>query len=325
MLEFTGKNGQWYESRREGERVAVRWDRRREEVKNLIVNADDLGWTEGVNRGIVEAHRRGLVTSSSLLANGRAFESAVAAGQSNPQLGIGVHLNLSDGPPTAPAEEVHGLLNEGGHLEEGPESLLLRIASRSLAVEEVEREWDAQIQKVRSAGIEPTHLDGHKHVQMLPGLFEIALRLAKKHGIRAIRVAHEESTLRSVLSSAGQRRTGVVLKQGVQARGLKLLAPDAREMAEHAGIATADYFCGIAQTGALTREGVEKLLESLPDGTTELMCHPGYADEELRRTGTRLQESRETELQILTDAKVRKLVATRGIRLISYKLMGDVA
>ena len=325
MLEFTGKNGQWYESGREGERVAVRWDRRREEVKNLIVNADDLGWTEGVNRGIVEAHRRGLVTSSSLLANGRAFESAVAAAQSNPQLGIGVHLNLSDGPPTAPAEEVHGLLNEGGHLEEGPESLLLRIASRSLAVEEVEREWDAQIQKVRSAGIEPTHLDGHKHVQMLPGLFEIALRLAKKHGIRAIRVAHEESTLRSVLSSAGQRRTGVVLKQGVQARGLKLLAPDAREMAEHAGIATADYFCGIAQTGALTREGVEKLLESLPDGTTELMCHPGYADEELRRTGTRLQESRETELQILTDAKVRKLVATRGIRLISYKLMGDVA
>lgn len=325
MLEFTGKYGQWYESRRAGERVAVHWDRRREEVKNLIVNADDLGWTEGVNRGIVEAHRRGLVTSSSLLANGRAFESAVEVGQSHPQLGIGVHLNLSDGPPTAPAEEVHGLLNEGGHLEEGPESLLLRIASRSLAVEEVEREWDAQIQKVRRAGIEPTHLDGHKHVQMLPGLFEIALRLAKRHGIRAIRVAHEESTLRSVLSSAGQQRTGVVLKQGVQARGLKLLAPDAREMAEHAGIATADYFCGIAQTGALTREGVEKLLENLPDGTTELMCHPGYADEELRRTRTRLQESRETELQILTDAKVRKLVATRGIRLISYKLMGDVA
>src|ERR1700757_3542319 len=307
------------------ERVAVRKDRSNREVKNLIVNADDLGWTEGVNRGIVEAHRRGLVTSSSLLANGRVFEGGVAAGKSNPQLGIGVHLNLSDGPPTAPAEEVHGLLNEGGHLEDGPESLLLRIASRSLAVEEVEREWDAQIRKVRDAGIQPTHLDGHKHVQMLPGLFEIALRLAKKHGIRAIRVAHEESTLRSVLSSAGQRRTGVVLKQGVQARGLKLLAPDAREMAEHAGIATADYFCGIAQTGALTREGVEKLLESLPDGTTELMCHPGYADEELRRTGTRLQESRETELQILTDAKVRKLVATRGIRLISYKLMGDVA
>src|SRR6201993_297793 len=199
------------------ERVAVRKDRSNREVKNLIVNADDLGWTEGVNRGIVEAHRRGLVTSSSLLANGRAFESAVAAGQSNPQLGIGVHLNLSDGPPTAPAEEVHGLLNEGGHLEDGPESLLLRIASRSLAVEEVEREWDAQIQKVRSAGIEPTHLDGHKHVQMLPGLFEIALRLAKKHGIAAVRVSHEASTLRAALTG-GEKNSGVILKQAVQAR-----------------------------------------------------------------------------------------------------------
>ena len=294
-------------------------------MKNLIVNADDLGWTEGVNRGIVEAHRRGLVTSTSLLANGRAFESALAAAISNPQLGIGVHLNLSDGPPSAPADEVRGLLNEAGELEEGPESLLLRIASRSLALEEVEQEWDAQIGKVRATGIEPTHLDGHKHVQMLPGLFEIALRLAKKHGIRAIRVAHEESTLRSVLSSAGEQKAAVVFKQGVQARGLKLLAPDAREMAERAGIATADYFCGIAQTGVLTREGVEKLLGSLPDGTTELMCHPGYADEELRKTGTRLQESRQTELQILTDGSVRKLVATRGIRLISYGLMGGVA
>ena len=290
-------------------------------MKNLIVNADDLGWTEGVNRGIVDAHRKGLVTSSSLLANGRAFASALAAAQTNPQLGVGVHLNLSDGPPTAPAEEVRGLLNEGGDLEEGPESLLLRIASRGLALEEVEREWDAQIQKVRDAGIRPTHLDGHKHVQMLPGLFEIALRLAKKHAIHAIRVAHEESTLRSVLASAGGQKTAVVFKQGVQARGLKLLAPDARAMADHAGVRTADYFCGIAQTGALTREGIEKLLENLPDGTTELMCHPGYLDDELRKTGTRLQESRQTELEILTDGRIRKLVATHAIRLISYRTM----
>ena len=321
MLELQAIRVNGTEAGGNAKRVAVRSGRRRAELKNLIVNADDLGWTEGVNRGIVDAHRKGLVTSSSLLANGQAFASALAAAQTNPQLGVGVHLNLSDGPPTAPAEEVRGLLNEGGDLEEGPESLLLRIASRGLALEEVEREWDAQIQKVRDAGIRPTHLDGHKHVQMLPGLFEIALRLAKKHAIHAIRVAHEESTLRSVLASAGGQKTAVVFKQGVQARGLKLLAPDAREMADHAGVRTADYFCGIAQTGALTREGIEKLLENLPDGTTELMCHPGYLDDELRKTGTRLQESRQTELEILTDGRIRKLVATHAIRLISYRTM----
>jgi len=294
-------------------------------VKNLIVNADDLGWTEGVNRGIAEAHRKGLVTSTSLLANGRAFASALKVAGANPELGVGIHLNLSDGPPTAKVQEVRGLVNEAGEMEAGPESLLLRIAGRSLPLDEVEREWDAQIQKVRDAGIAPTHLDGHKHVQMLPGLFEIALRLAKKHGIRAIRVAHEESKLRAALSSAGEQRTGVVLKQGVQARGLKLLARDARELADHAALVTTDYFCGIAQTGELTREGMERLLKILPEGTTELMSHPGYADEELRHTQTRLQESRQMELQILTDPQIRKLVATQGIRLISYKVMGDLA
>jgi predicted glycoside hydrolase/deacetylase ChbG (UPF0249 family) len=289
-------------------------------VKNLIVNADDLGWTEGVNRGIVEAHRKGLVTSTSLLANGPAFTAAVEIRRNNPEIGIGVHLNLSDGPPTAPANEVRGLLGKTGELEDAPEGLLLRIAGRSLPVDEVEREWDAQIQTVLDAGIQPSHVDGHKHVHMLPGLFEIALRAAKKHSIRAIRVAHEESTLRTALASGKGQQTGVVLKQGVQARGLKFMARDARELASHAGIATTDYFCGIAQTGVLTREGLERLLEILPDGTTELMCHPGYVDEALRRTRTRLQESRQMELQILTDAGIRKLVATRGIRLISYEL-----
>jgi predicted glycoside hydrolase/deacetylase ChbG (UPF0249 family) len=111
---------------------------------------------------------------------------------------------------------------------------------------------------------------------------------------------------------------GVVMKQGAQARGLKLLARDAREQAGRAGIATADYFCGIAQTGELTRQGLECLLKSLPEGTTELMCHPGYADEALEKTATRLQASRQKELEILTDTGIRNLVASQGIRLIDY-------
>jgi chitin disaccharide deacetylase len=287
-------------------------------LRNLIVNADDLGWTEGVNRGIAETHRNGIVTSASLLANGAAFRSGVELARTTPGLGVGVHLNLSDGEPVAGRELVATLLNERGELEGKPESLLLRLARRSVLLEEVEREWDAQIQKVRDCGIELTHLDGHKHVQMLPGLFEIALRLAKKHGIAAVRVSHEESSLRAALSAGAKRKGTVVMKQGVQARGLKLLAPDAREQAERAGIATADYFCGIAQTGEMTREGVLRLMEILPEGTTELMCHPGYADAELANSATRLQASRQAEVEILTDTGIRNLVASQGIRLIDY-------
>jgi predicted glycoside hydrolase/deacetylase ChbG (UPF0249 family) len=287
-------------------------------VKNLIVNADDLGWTDGVNRGIVEAFRNGIVTSTSLLANGAAFAGGVAAAKSAHGLGVGIHLNLSDGPPVADRETVTSLLNDEGLFAGGPETLLLRRARRGLLLNEVEAEWDAQIQKVRDAGVAPTQLDGHKHVHMLPGLFEIALRLAKRHNIGAIRVSLEASSLRAALSAGNKQRTGVVLKQGVQARGLKLLSRDAREQAERAGIATADYFCGIAQTGELTLEGVTQLLKNLPEGTTELMCHPGYADAALQKSATRLQDSRQTELAILTNMEIRNLVASQGIRLIDY-------
>jgi chitin disaccharide deacetylase len=287
-------------------------------VKNLIVNADDLGWTDGVNLGTVEAFHHGIVTSASLLANGAAFAGAVEAVRSAPALGVGVHLNLSDGPPVADRETVTCLLNDDGEFASGPESLLLRRVRRALLLAEVETEWDAQIQKVRDAGITPTHLDGHKHVHMLPGLFDIALRLAKRHGIGAIRVSLEASSLRKALSAGSKRHAGAVMKQGVQARGLKLLARAAREQATRAGISTSDYFCGIAQTGELTREGIEQLLKSLPDGTTELVCHPGYTDAALQKSPTRLQDSRQAELQILTDTGIRNLVASLGIRLIDY-------
>jgi len=294
-------------------------------LRSLIVNADDLGWSEGVNRGIAEAHGRGIVTSASLLANGSAFVLAVEQSRTTPGLGVGVHLNLSDGAPTAERETVTSLLNDQGEFAGGPESLLMRMARRAVDLNEVEREWDAQIAKMREAGVAPTHLDGHKHVHMLPGLFEIALRLAKRHGVAAIRVAHEASSLRTALAAGREQNAGVVMKQGVQARGLKLLARDARELAERAGIATADYFCGIAQTGELTREGVERLLRSLPEGTTEFMVHPGYLDDQLKKSATRLRQSREEELLILTDTGIRNLVASEGIRLIDYSFVAETA
>lgn len=288
-------------------------------MKNLIVNADDLGWTAGVNRGIAEAHKNGIVTSTSLLANGSAFRDGVQIAQELSALGVGVHLNLSDGPPTEKPENVSSLLNEKNELHGGTEQLLLRMARGKLLPEEVEKEWDAQICKIREAGIEPTHLDGHKHVHMLPRLFPIALRLAKRHGISAVRLSAESSPLRTALSSGNPQDSGKVFKQGFQARGLKILARTARELAERAGIQITDFFCGIAQTGELTRDGVLRLLENLPEGSTELMCHPGYLDEDLRKSRTRLLESRATELAVLTDTEVRNCVASQGIRLINYE------
>jgi predicted glycoside hydrolase/deacetylase ChbG (UPF0249 family) len=294
-------------------------------IKNLIVNADDLAWAEGVNRGIGESHRNGIVTSATILANGAAFASAVELVKATPSLGVGVHLNLSDGRPVSPPASVASLVNPRGEFAGGSEALLLRIARRNLRLKEVEIEWEAQIQKVLGAGIHPTHLDGHKHVHMLPGMFEIALRLAKRNAIPAVRISHEGSSLRAALSTGEKQNVPLVMKQGVQARVLKLLARDARALAETAGIATTDYFCGIAQTGELTVEGMKRLLQNLPEGTTEMMCHPGFMDRGLEESATRLQDSREVEVLILTSPDIRNLVASQGIRLIDYAFVAGKA
>jgi len=294
-------------------------------VRNLIVNADDLAWAEGVNRGIAEAHRNGIVTSTTILANGAAFASAVDLVKVTPSLGVGVHLNLSDGKPVSPPETVPSILNDRGEFKGGPDALLLRVARRNLRLKEVEIEWESQIQKVVNAGIQPTHLDGHKHVHMLPGMFEIVLRLARRHNIAAVRISHEGSTLRAALSTGEKQNIPLVMKQGVQARVLKLLARDARALSEAAGIASTDYFCGIAQTGELTIEGMKCLLQNLPEGTTEMMCHPGFMDKELEESATRLQDSRELEVQILTSPDIRNLIASQGIRLIDYAFVAGKA
>src|SRR5262249_34648100 len=139
-------------------------------MKHLSVNADALAWTEGVNRGILDAHRNGIVTSTSLLANGSAFDSALAAAKSAPNLGIGVHLNLSDGPSTAPPEAVTSILNDDGEFLGGPETLLLKIARSSIDLHEVEDEWSAQIEKIHEAGINHTNLDAHQHIHRRPSL-----------------------------------------------------------------------------------------------------------------------------------------------------------
>src|SRR5215831_16969412 len=172
-------------------------------MKDLIVNADDLGWTAGVNRGIAEAHRNGIVTSASLIANGAAFDDGVGVARALPAMGVGVHLNLSDGRPLS--QGVPSLVDEQGKLTGGPKQLLIKLARRRLKLAEVEREWNAQIERVRAAGISPTHLDGHKHVHMLPGLFPVALRLAKRHLIAAIRISNETSSLRAALSGKSGR------------------------------------------------------------------------------------------------------------------------
>src|SRR5438309_3622641 len=176
-------------------------------MKKLIVTADDFGLTESVNQGIIEAHCRGIVTSTSLMANGGAFDDAVARAREAPGLGVGAHLNLTQGPPVTRATLVRSLVHRDGEMSIGPIALGKKIATGKVRLGEVELELRAQIEKILNAGIELTHFDGHKHIQLLPGVFDIVLKLAREYGTKGIRCAVEPSGAFAVLKHA--RRNGM--------------------------------------------------------------------------------------------------------------------
>lgn len=293
-------------------------------MKHLIINADDFGLTAGVNRGITDAHVRGIVTSASLLANGDAFEDAVALARKSAGLGIGVHLNLTQGRPAAPISKVRSLVNSDGRFGLSPYRLGLGILSGRVRLLEIETEMRAQIDKIVSAGISPTHLDGHKHVHVLPGISKVVIRLAQEFCIPAIRTPLDELPSLGQLLKVNHSAGLSIFKQALVARGACFLALQLKQRAMKVGLTSPARFYGLAQTGFLDLLTLRNILSSLPEGTSELMCHPGHLDHELRIAGTRLLAQREVEMKALTSFEIRELVQSQNIRLISYRDLAEV-
>jgi len=290
-------------------------------MKQLIVNADDFGLTKRVSEAIVDAHRHGIVTSTTLMANGAAFESAMALSRQRARLGIGVHLNLSEGTPVSPAPRIPSLLNAHGRLHLTPGRLWKAIAMRRVSLADVETELRAQIAKIHRAGILPTHFDGHKHVHVVPGVSDIVVRLAQEFSVSSVRCPLEQPP--GLFHMLDLRRTSrsSILKQYLVGRGLSALARRFRQKLAEAGLACPTHFYGISQTGFLDARAILEVLRQLPEGTSELMCHPGYVDAELARTGTRLLSQREIEVFALRSRLITSFLAGSGIRLVNYKAL----
>jgi hopanoid biosynthesis associated protein HpnK len=288
-------------------------------VRRLIINADDFGLTAGVNRAIVEAHEHGVVTSTTLMANGQAFTDAVGLAQSRPRLGVGCHVVLVDGAPLLGHREVRSLLDGGGnssghpHFREGIASFGVRALLGRLSENEIESEATAQIRKLQAAGILVTHVDTHKHTHLFPRVLRPLLRAAASCGVKAIRNPFEriQGSQLAASPSLWRRWTEVGI--------LRSLARQFREAVREAGIATPDGTLAIVATGSLDERLLRLMVEHLPSGTWELVCHPGYNDGDLHAVRTRLRESREQELRILTSAATRDLLAANGIEIVSFR------
>jgi len=288
-------------------------------VRRLIINADDFGLTPGVNRAIVEAHENGVVSSATLMANGQAFAQAVSLAQSTPRLGVGCHVVLVDGAPLLPRTQVHSLLDRSGNhdgdlrFREGISKFGALALLGRLAADEIEAEATAQIRKLQACGISVTHLDSHKHTHLFPRVLRPLLRAAKSCGIRAIRNPFEriQGSQLAASPSLWRRWTEV----GV----LRSFARQFREAVQQAGIATPDGTLAIVATGALNDRLLRLMVENLPEGTWELVCHPGYNDADLQGIRTRLRQSREQELRILTAQSTRDLLAANGVEIVSFR------
>lgn len=243
--------------------------------RQLIVNADDFGFTPDVNRGIVASHRHGILTATTLMASGEAFEDAVRLARENPTLDVGCHLVLVQGK---------SLLPPYTRLPESIPALLRALALRQIRIYD---ELAAQVRKILAAGLQPTHLDTHKHTHTAPPVLAAVARIAKDFDIRWVR--------RPLLPGPLQR----------------MLAPQGCKMTDH--------FAGFQMTGKFGPSELAQAIRNLPGGLTEFMCHPGYCGDDLLRAHTRLKESRAREMDALVAPETRAALDETGVELVNYR------
>ncbi len=237
-------------------------------MRTLIVNADDFGFTRDVNQGIIEAHCDGILTSTTLMASGAAFDDAVRLAKETPALDIGCHLVLVGEPPF-------------------PATVAKLMRAVALGRIQIYDEFAAQVRRILDAGLKPTHLDTHKHTHLLPPVLDAVARISEEFGIPWVR-----HTL------VMRRRFERVLK------------------AHHCR--ATDHFTGFRITGKFDAGVLAALIRSLPEGSTEFMCHPGRCGPELLGARTRLKESRERELRALTSPEVRVALVEANVQITSF-------
>jgi predicted glycoside hydrolase/deacetylase ChbG (UPF0249 family) len=265
-------------------------------MKYLVVNADDFGMAESINEGIARALNEGIVTSTSILGCGDAFSGAVRIARERGIRDVGAHLALSEVTPIA-----------FPHKLKSHRDLVVGLLSRRITFGEIRAEFKRQLDRIRGEGLEITHLDSHENIHMLPGIMRIFLELAGEYNVPAMRRVRGEmisgawtpkKAYRVALSGIFEARNGPLFAKS------KVLFPD--------------RIAGVLNSGRLTEGGLLEMLDSLQEGVTELIGHPGFISPAVTRRYC-WHASCEEELYALTSRRVRRRIDEIGIRLVSYR------
>lgn len=277
-------------------------------MKQLIVNADDLGLTPGVNRGILRAFQDGIVTSASLLVTGSAFEEAVALVRQNPDLDVGLHLTLVEERAVLGRELLPTLTDETGGFPRTSGEFFRRAFLGRISWDEVEREIAAQIDRFHTTGLRLSHIDSHQHLHMFPPVFRIVRRLTSRMDHIWIR------------NPAGPWRKlpGVPMGRWAQQLSLNLTCLSARSLHGSPLPQMPDGMYGFDVSGCLTGSALEQILRKIPEGLYELVCHPGQDDVDTRTRYSHWGYRWGDELKALTAPETQVVLNEQGIALTSF-------
>jgi predicted glycoside hydrolase/deacetylase ChbG (UPF0249 family) len=281
-------------------------------TKKLIVNADDYGRSPGVSRGILEAHRRGIVTSTTVMINQPSVRDQLDQALACGDLGIGLHLVFSAWRPVLPPEDIPTLVDGDGFFLKQHD---LWARAEEISPKQLHAEFAAQLARFADwAERPPDHLDCHHFVHLYPPFFQAYADLAAEHRLPLRVPFPPEADFRQAAATLPYlEEFPLDLVRGMVATNSALL--DSRSLSYP------DRFIGtFFGTEALTLDNLLGILRALPDGVGELMCHPGYVDSALA-TSTYRRE-RETELELLTHRAVRDCVAECGIELVTFGVCG---
>jgi len=289
-------------------------------MKSIIINADDFGLSRSINRGIIQAYKEGVLTSSSLLVNMPGFEDAVNLIKDNPGLDIGLHINFFRGRPVMPPDKTATITDAKGFFLQDVFSIATKIYQRRISLKELEAECEAQIKMALDKGINITHLDSEKHLHLISHVYNIVVKLAKKYGINKIRNINEYPYISRFLLNGKHIFNSSLCKTAI----LQLLSMCRKKINSLNSIKTADYSFGLWDSGSMTLSKYKRLFEHLANGTTEILCHPGYIDEEWRKPPLNREKyymtlNREEELAALLSPRLKEIIQKLNIRLTNYE------
>lgn len=265
-------------------------------ARRIRITADDFGWTKAHNRAVERAVQAGTLSHASLLGNGHAVEDAVEVARRNPLLGVGVHLTLCEGRPLSRSSTLTGLVGPDDDFHDSLQPLVRGFLQRTLPLAAIEEEWRCQIEYTRSLGVTPSHLDGHKHVHLLPPLLTLTCRLAREYGVPFVRTPLESPSLQVL-----KRLPGWLVLSG--------LAMSAKRLIRRYGLSTADHFFGFSTSGGMTKDQLLSAIRSAPPGLTEIMVHPAEETPELDPLTQRYEWARSYRFAAEVDALCSPQVA----------------